>query len=201
MSLLCKRNEMERELPAFVEVSSFTEQKTGSHLVQVNYKCRIEGCKGLTQAKVKVPKGPTNFKELGRKMAKQIAKSHSECVKAYAKEQLMTEHEPEPCAEPATPDNPAKRLRTLSHAYDSVEKERNQLRTDNTDLKTKVDAMNAELRIFRQADTKIQSRRDDKNNRDKEAGAWTAGDASLTSAMNHDKTGLSLGDECPRRCD
>ena len=66
-------------------------------------------------------------------MAKQIAKSHSECVKAYAKEQLMTEHEPGPCAEPATPDNPAKRLRTLSHAYDSVEKERNQLRTDNTD--------------------------------------------------------------------
>jgi len=29
-------------------------------------------------------------------MAKQIAKSHSECVKAYAKEQLMTEHEPGP---------------------------------------------------------------------------------------------------------
>jgi hypothetical protein len=77
-------------------------------------------------------------------MAKQIAKSHSECVKAYAKEQLMTEHEPGPCAEPATPDNPAKRLRTLSHAYDSVEKERNQLRTDNTDLKTQVDAMKAE---------------------------------------------------------
>ena len=50
--------------------------------------------------------------------------------------------------------------------------------------------MNAELRIFRQAATKIQSRRDDKNNPDKEAGAWTVGDASLTSAMNHDKTGL-----------
>jgi hypothetical protein len=33
--------------------------------------------------------------------------------------------------------------------------------------------MNEELRIFRQAATKIQSRRDDKNNPDKEAAAWT----------------------------
>jgi hypothetical protein len=57
---------MERELPAFVEVSSFTEQKTGSPLVQVNYKCRIEGCKGSKQAKVKVPNGQKNFTELGR---------------------------------------------------------------------------------------------------------------------------------------
>ena len=93
----------------------------------------IQGCKGSKQAQVKGK--VKELVEIGRKQM--AAKSHSECVKAYAKEQLITQHEPGPCAEPATPNNPAKRPKTLSHGYDSVAKERNQLRTDNTVLKRK----------------------------------------------------------------
>jgi hypothetical protein len=70
-------------------------------------------------------------------MAKQIAKSHSECVKAYAKEQLLTEHEQ---GHALSLRHPTTQLR----AEDTVLcLRRNQLRTDNTDLKKKVDAMNA----------------------------------------------------------
>ena len=57
-----------------------------------------------------------------------------------------------------------------------VSRRRNQLKIENTDLKRKVDAVSEELRILRQATTKIQSRRDS-SSPDKEAGAWTVGDA------------------------
>jgi len=47
---------MERALPEFIEISSFTVPKSGSQLEQLNYRCTIQGCKGPTQAKVKAAK-------------------------------------------------------------------------------------------------------------------------------------------------